>query len=443
MSNRSIGLMAAIVACATAFDRVSVLAKSTNDRIRPGQFAGITFEAGDKPAESKTAVEKLEEAVGIFISTRDELKAAQAAYEAKGETVGQELKNKIEELQAQVDLWETKTKRPSPTFTHGDTDLTNEQLEAKEAFYNGLRLGAARMKPEQVKLLSVGTDADGGYLAPTQLLNEIIKDTPEYSPIRSVARVRQTANKSVSLPKRTGTPTATWSGEGGAAVETNGTYGMEEIHAHVLTAMSVITVEALEDAAFNMAAELQFDGAEQFGVAEGLAFILGNGVKKPQGILVNADVLARSVASKHATKLTAQGIINAFYQLKTVYANKATWALNRLALREVRLLTDGAGNYIWTPNLTLAKPPEILERPYIECPDMEAPDSSGDFTAADIAMLLGDFSRGYNIIDRTQMTVQRDDTTLAHLGEVRYIMRRRVGGQVVLPEAFIPVEIGA
>ena len=48
---------------------------------------------------------------------------------------------------------------------------------------------------------------------------------------------------------------------------------------------------------------------------------------------------------------------------------------------------------------------------------------------------FGDLRRGYTIVDRIQLSVLRDPFTQATAGKIRFIARRRVGGQVVLPEA--------
>ena len=43
--------------------------------------------------------------------------------------------------------------------------------------------------------------------------------------------------------------------------------------------------------------------------------------------------------------------------------------------------------------------------------------------------------RGYNIIDNVELSVLRDPFTQATSGNIRFIARRRVGGQVVVDEA--------
>jgi HK97 family phage major capsid protein len=73
----------------------------------------------------------------------------------------------------------------------------------------------------------------------------------------------------------------------------------------------------------------------------------------------------------------------------------------------------------------------ILGHPYVEATDM--PNAAQD--ASMIA--FGDFRRGYMIVDRVALSVLRDPFTQATTGNVRYIARRRVGGQVILPEAIV------
>jgi HK97 family phage major capsid protein len=47
------------------------------------------------------------------------------------------------------------------------------------------------------------------------------------------------------------------------------------------------------------------------------------------------------------------------------------------------------------------------------------------------------------IVDRVNLSVLRDPFTQASTGNVRYLARRRVGGQVVLPEALVIQVISA
>ena len=67
--------------------------------------------------------------------------------------------------------------------------------------------------------------------------------------------------------------------------------------------------------------------------------------------------------------------------------------------------------------------------PYVEATDMPS-EGANTYPVA-----LGDFRRAYMIVDRVSLAVLRDPFTQATTGNVRYIARRRVGGQVIQAEA--------
>ena len=416
---------------------------------RPGKFPGITFEPdnGDGATSggaNQPEIKGLDEAVSLF----EQARAEYHEQKQKDGQVAQELKNNLDALQTQLDKLEAKAKRPVLDGMKNASGIVTPDSPEFKAYDAFLRKGQQRMAAEgaadELKYLSVADDAGGGYLAPVEFVNEILKETSEVSEIRKVAKTRRTSQKAIVIPTRTALPSASWVGEGGQASSSQGAYGAETIHAHPLVAVVVVSAEALEDSAFNLAAEIQGDAAEQFAVSEGAAFVTGDANKKPEGLLTNASVAARTVKSGHATTLNSgDALIRAFYAVKTGDARQGTWAMNRQTLREVRLLKDSNGQFLWQANIGLVNtPPAILERPYIECPDMAAPSAAGAYTTGQIAIAFGNFGRGYLVLDRTVMAVVRDDLTLADQGLVKFIVRKRVGGQVIRPEAFYLVEIG-
>lgn len=311
--------------------------------------------------------------------------------------------------------------------------------EKKDVMLDWARKGPNEMDPEmkqiaiEQKLLSVGNDVQAGFLAPPEWIQELIKAEVEMSPMRALARVRSTSRVSAHVPKRTGTFAGTWVAEQGTRSETTGLqYGLEEIPTHELYALVDVTEQMLEDSVFDLESELDMEFTEQFAVAEGTSFITGNGAGKPEGILEHSAV-ATTVSGSAATIADANGqgngIIDLYHDIKTAYARNASWVLNRSTLGEVRKLKDGNNNYIWQMGLGDLRPSTILSAPYTEMPDM--PDQAAN--AKPIA--FGDFRRAYTIMDRISMSVLRDPFTQATSGAIRFIARKRVGGQVVLAEA--------
>lgn len=351
-----------------------------------------------------------------------------------GESSG-ETKGVLTKLEQRMDELETKLNRPGAAGegAKGDEGTT----EKKSAFDIFCRKGIDKMSPEHVKLMTVTDDTTGGYLAmPEVLAGELIADIVEFDPIRTVARIRQTSSRSVKIRKKTGRPTGgAWVGEVGSRTDLgNMTFGMIEVPVHEIAGYVDISNQDLNDVDFNLEGELRMELSEQFGVTEGKAFVEGNGVNKPQGLLDSESGIG-DVANGHATELQVDALIDLFYNLKPQYAANGTWLLNRNSLKAIRKLKDGNGNYVWTPNIGIGKPPSILERPYVECPNMP------DIGANTYPILFGDVKKGYIIIDRTVIEMLRDPFTQAGTGTTRFYAYKRVGGQIVQAEAMKKLKI--
>ena len=199
-----------------------------------------------------------------------------------------------------------------------------------------------------------------------------------------------------------------------------------------------VSEQMMEDSEFNLEEELQLEFSEQFAVTEGAALVNGDGAGKPEGFLQHADVaetVSGSAGSIADASGQANGLIDLYHGLKTAYAVNGTWLLNRATLSEVRKLKDGQNNYIWQPGLASGVPNTILGQPYVEVPDMP------DVAAGAFPIAFGDLRRGYVIVDRINLSVLRDPFTQATSGNVRFIARRRVGGQVVLAEAIRKLKV--
>ena len=286
---------------------------------------------------------------------------------------------------------------------------------------------------QEYKALSISTDSAGGYLAPIEYVREIIKGVTEISAFRSLVRVRTTAQKSIQIPKRTGQFAAQRVAEQGTRSETTGlAYGLEELPVHELYALVDISNQMLEDSAFDMASEIAMEAAEQFEVKEGAEFVSGTGVGQAEGVLTNSNVAETNSGSAATIKDAsgqADGLIGLKHGIKTAYTRNATWGMNRTTLGSVRKLKDGQGQYIWMPGIAMGRPNTIDGDPYVELPDMPS-EGAGLYP-----VIYGDFRRAYVWADRISMEMLRDPYTQATAGNVRFIVRKRSGGQVVLAEA--------
>jgi HK97 family phage major capsid protein len=347
-----------------------------------------------------------------------------AALTGKMETFSAELKKVNDKVDAEV----AKRKRPGAEHNNDDSD----KIERK-AFETFLRKGREALSADEVKTLRISDDTAGGYLAEEDFVAEVDKNIVQYSPVRQAARVGQTASGAVIIPKRTGRPTASWVGETETRTETESTYGQAEIPIDEMACYVDVSNKLLEDAAVDVGAEVAFDVAEEFGRAEGAAFVSGNGVKKPLGFMSDTNV--SYTPGGHATLIQADGLIDLYYALAPFYRQRGVWMINGSTLAAIRKLKDLQGRYLWEPSLVAGSPETILGRPAIEAVDMP------DIAANAYPVAFGDFSSGFRIYDRVSLSLIRDPYTQATSGLTRFHARRRVGARVVRAETIRKLKI--
>jgi HK97 family phage major capsid protein len=398
-----------------------------------------TNDARLKELESKGAADvlfgekltKIEETLGGFEKVNQDITLASGRVAAI-ESASKAIQKNMERLEAKMNR---------NGLGAADPDKEKRRVEYKSAIdtmwrTEPMNLPAATrelllQRIAEYKALVAGQDVLGGYyLAPPEFELEIIKAIILMSPLRALAHVSKIGVQSWKGPKRTGVFAATRTAEQAARGETPGySTGMVEITAPELFAMVPISLQMLEDAAFDIEDEMNKEFSEQFAVAEGKEFIAGTGgAEQAEGVLTNSGVVV--VHSGFASTFSADSVINLFYNgLKTGYAVKSTWIMNRQTLGQIRQLKDGNGQYLWLPGIAGLQPNTILGQPYAEMPDMPNV-GSGTYP-----ILVGDIYRGYRVVDRLELGVLRDPYTGAPAGQVKLWARKRVGGGVTLGEA--------
>ncbi|TJW52561.1 MAG: phage major capsid protein, partial [Mesorhizobium sp.] len=99
----------------------------------------------------------------------------------------------VVKLTERFDKLEAKLNRPAAANSNVPAaDNDNAALETK-AFQSYLRFGRDAMPEEERKSLTVAPDTSGGYLAPSDVQTEILKNIVAISPMRQAARVSGTS----------------------------------------------------------------------------------------------------------------------------------------------------------------------------------------------------------------------------------------------------------
>ena len=297
--------------------------------------------------------------------------------------------------------------------------------EYKSAFWDMMR---ARGSHAQIMdALSVGVDTDGGFTVPDEFERQLVQALEENNIFRRMAHVIRTSSGTRKIPIANDTMEANWIDEGEEIPETDTKFGQATLSAYKLGAMLKVSNELLNDSAFNIASYI----AERFGVvmgnAEEKAFIIGDGDKKPTGLL--ADTGAQiGVTAASETAVTFDEIFQLYYSLKAPYRRRAAFLTTEAVMLQLMTLKDGNGNYIWKPSLDVAKPDTILGRPVYTSSFMPTP------TAGNKAICFGDYSY-YWVADRSNRTFRRLNELYARTDQVGFLTTQRVDGKLILPES--------
>ncbi|MET3578217.1 HK97 family phage major capsid protein/HK97 family phage prohead protease [Mesorhizobium robiniae] len=349
-----------------------------------------------------------------------------AELEKKVAAVADEVKT-VAKLTERFDKLEAKFNRPSAANSNVPAaDNDNGVTDERKAFRSYLREGKDANALE-LKTLTVSNDAQGGYLAPAEVSTDFIRDIAEFSPMRALATVRQTAAPSVIVPKRIGRTNALWKGELAPTIGSQPGFGQLEVPVKEIGTHTDISNWLTEDAPA-AEAEVRLSLAEDFGQKEGLAFVSGDGVLSPRGFMTVTEV--EFTLNGHATNLSADALISLMYAMPAAYRNRGTWTMNGTTLGTIRKLKDSQGNYLWQPGLQAGQPETILGRPVVEMVDMPNVEANA------FPIAFGDFATSYRIYDRLSgLSVFSNPYLLSTEGLVRIHARHRVGGDVVQPKA--------
>ncbi len=300
--------------------------------------------------------------------------------------------------------------------------------EYKDAF-------SAYVKRGEEKALSIGSNADGGYLVPTETETEILRRLAAVSPIRAIASVRNVSSSVYRKPVTLTGPAGGWVAETAARPQTTSqTIDAIDFATAELYAMPAATSAFLDDAAVDVGQWIADEVNTAFAEQETAAFVSGNGTNKPKGFLAEAQVaeaswawdkigyLATGVSSDWPAGDESDVLVDLVYALKAGYRQNASWVMNRKTQGSVRKLKDAEGNYLWSPGAAAGAKATLMGFELVEAEDMP------DIGAGTTPIAFGDFRRGYLVVDRMGVNVLRDPYSAKPY--VLFYTTKRVGGGV-------------
>lgn len=298
--------------------------------------------------------------------------------------------------------------------------------EYQKSFWNVMR--SKSVPHEVMNALQVGTDSEGGYLAPDEYQKTLVQALEEENIFRKLAHRIATDSGERKIPVVATKGTASWLDEEAAFTESDDTFGQVSIGAYKLGTIIKVSEELLNDSVFDMPAYIAKEFARRIGAAEEAAFFTGDGTNKPTGILAASGGAKNGVTAAGTDKITADELIDLFYALRAPYRRNAVWLLNDSTVKAIRKLKNTTGDYLWQPSLVAGTPDTILGRPVYTSSCMP------ELATGKKPIAFGDLGY-YWIADRQGRSFKRLNELYAANGQVGFLSSERVDGKLILPEA--------
>ena len=358
------------------------------------------------------------------------------------------LVEKVEKTNAEVSALTKALSDIEKQLAHkSGADIPAAKEEHTKAFNLFMRRGVEDgLRDAEIKAaIATDSDPDGGFLMPEEIDQQIGRIAEQASAIRRLSSNMIIGSDTYKKLVGVGGAASGWVGERTARPETATPTLVEiAINTKEIYTNPVITQKALDDASIDVGAWLADEVAIAFTEKESEAFIKGNGVEKPKGILAY-DTIANASYAWGKVGFIASGAAAAFtdpdklidlqHALKSVYRNGAVWLMNDSVQAHIRKFKDVDGAYLWRPGLEPDAPNTLLGKP------VEIDDNMPDIAGNAFPIAFANFPRAYLVVDRIGTRVLRDP--YMNKPYVHFYTTRRDGGGIISYEGIKLLKVAA
>lgn len=311
-----------------------------------------------------------------------------------------------------------------------------DKIELKSAIDNYVRRGRTDgFHALETRGMSVGSEADGGYLVHPDMEKALFARLRKDTPIRALASQLTISTGLYKRPFVISGAGAGWVAETQVRPTTSSPQIAElNFPTHELYACPVATKQLLDDGIIDIEAWLAVELYSAFCAQEATAFITGNGTSQPKGILSYPQVNPASAGFGEVGTLVtgANGgfkpdapidcLMDLVHSLPAVYRKNGTFLMNRMTLSAVRRLKTESGEYLYQTRMSDKLEETLMGFPLVECDDMPG------ISPGSTAIAFADFQRAYLIIDRQGIQILRDPYSAKPY--ITFYATMRVGGGI-------------
>ncbi|HGG06637.1 MAG TPA: phage major capsid protein [Aliiroseovarius sp.] len=370
-----------------------------------------------------------------LVSPAAEVKTALAGFMSDIKTFHDDIDQKLQQQEERLTMLDRKSQTFGRPALAASDNLEAPHQKAFEAYLRSGDDDALRGLDMESKAMSTTVAADGGYLVDPETAATIASTLLSTSSLRQLANVVNVEGTAYDVLIDQSDMGSGWADETTGTSET-GTPTIDRISIPLfeLAAMPKISQRLLDDSAFNIEGWMAGRVADKFARAEAAAFISGDGVDKPTGILNHTAVDEASwtwgnlgyvftgVSGDFAAVDPGDSLIDLVYALGAEYRANAAFIMNSKTAGAVRKMKDSNGRFLWIDGLAAGEPSRLMGYPVVIAEDMP------DIAADSFSIAFGDFGAGYTIAERPDTRILRDPFSAKP--HVLFYATKRVGGDV-------------
>jgi HK97 family phage major capsid protein len=292
--------------------------------------------------------------------------------------------------------------------------------------------------------MSESSGSAGGYTVPPDFYRQVLTIISETAIVRPRAWVQPMASATLQFPYLDITDTQaagvspffggvqmTWTEEAQTRTETEPTFKMMELKAHELSGYSVSSNVLLADAAFGLEKFLYNLFGQAIAWFEDYAFLQGNGVGKPQGMLnAPANVNVTRAGGAGTQTVAFADVSTMWSKLLPASWGRAVWCFSPTVVPQLLQLKDGANRAIFISidqGITQKPNWSLMGRPAIPTEKLPALGGTGDLLLIDPTL--------YVVGDRMQIEIAASEHVNFLKNQMTWRVVERVDGQPWLDKA--------
>lgn len=318
----------------------------------------------------------------------------------------------------------------------GVSNPKTEEKKETDAFVKFLKTGDRNV--EGLIKAPIMTTGVTPILMPSVLSNEILKETKEVSNFLMKGKIVTLKEKSIIIPVRNEITEANEIVKEGAGNTRDGSlaYSQIEITAGMRQVRYPVTDETRADTAFDIVGEIKEAISEEFGQTLSALTLKGtyNTTTEQciEGFLTNADVLAGTVTTSAANKVTWEDMVKLETGMKLSYRQGSAYYVSPKLYEEMKLWKDANGVPLWNTIRDGATMRFNGYPVYVE-------EFLDDIATGKYPAVFCDFAKGYTYVMKQnfEQELHRDPDKRI----TTYFTRIRIGGKVTRAKAFSVLKV--